>query len=178
MNRRRAVFLDRDGVINKVLMVDGKPYAPRTFSEFELIDGVANMLNLFKNMGFLNIVITNQPDVPRGLIQMEELEKMIALMKEELPLDDISVCLHDDHHNCSCRKPKPGMLIETSKKWDIDLKKSYFIGDTWKDMEAGKDAGCKTILIDTSYNKDVESYYRVNNLNEAAQLIKSEVTSQ
>lgn len=174
MKGERAIFLDRDGVINKVLMNDGKPFAPRKFDEFELTSGIANTLISFKNMGFLNIVITNQPDVTRGLIEREELNKMTNFMKENLALDDISVCLHDDQHNCDCRKPKPGMLLEASKKWGIDLKNSYFIGDTWKDMAAGRRAGCRTILIKTPYNKGVEGDYLISDINEAVSVIRKE----
>lgn len=170
-NKRRAIFLDRDGVINKVLLNEGKPFSPRRFDEFELIPEVQEILHSFKESGFIIIVVTNQPDIARGLMKMEELIRMHELIKEKFPVDDIMICSHDDTDNCYCRKPKPGMLLDAAKKWNIDLAKSFLIGDTWKDMEAGQSAGCKTFLIDTPYNQDVKSDYRVKKLYEAWKII-------
>ncbi|MBI5051063.1 MAG: HAD family hydrolase, partial [Nitrospirae bacterium] len=147
MEAKKAIFLDRDGVINKVLLNDGKPFSPRRFEEFVLIPDIEISLNSFRSMGFLNIIVTNQPDIARGLIEMQELNKMHNLLMEKLAIDDIIVCPHDDADDCRCRKPKAGMLLDGSKKWNIDIKKSFLIGDTWKDIEAGKSAGCKSILI-------------------------------
>lgn len=168
---KRAIFLDRDGVINKVTLKEGKPFSPRRFEKFELFDGIREVLEKSKREGFLNIIITNQPDITRGLIKWETLEKMHKFIKENLPIDDIFVCPHDDIDNCQCRKPRPGMLLEAAKKWDIDLKDSFLIGDQWKDIETGKKAGCITILIDYLYNKEVESDFRVNNLHSAIEII-------
>jgi D-glycero-D-manno-heptose 1,7-bisphosphate phosphatase len=94
-------------------------------------------------------------------------------MKEEIPLDDVFICPHDDVHQCSCRKPKPGMVLEAARKWNLDLDASYFIGDTWKDMEAAKAAGCRTILLDAVYNQEVHSDFRVRSLLEAVSIIFS-----
>jgi len=168
---RKAVFLDRDGVINKVILDNGKPFSPRKFDEFELIIGVENTLSIFKEMGFLNILVTNQPDIARGFMKIEELNKMHRLIKEKLPVDDIMVCMHDDSDNCQCRKPKPGMILDAARKWHIDLHRSFIIGDTWKDMEAGRSSGCKTILINTAYNKGVDCDHRINDLKEAIEII-------
>lgn len=172
---KQAIFLDRDGVINKVLLNNGKPFSPRKFEEFEMLPGVENALDSFKNMGFMNIIVTNQPDIALGLMEIQELNKMLALMRETLPVDDIMVCPHADSDYCLCRKPKEGMLIEASEKWGIDLKSAFMVGDTWKDMAAGKNAGCKTILIDMPYNQAVESDYRVKDLREAVEIIKLSV---
>jgi D-glycero-D-manno-heptose 1,7-bisphosphate phosphatase len=171
---RKAIFLDRDGVINKVLLNNGSPFSPRKLDEFELLPKVEEALAFFKEIGFLNIIVTNQPDVARGLMKIEDLDDMHALIKKSLPIDDIYVCPHDDSDNCSCRKPKPGMLLDAAKKWDIDLCRSFLIGDTWKDMEAGKAAGCKRILIDALYNKGVSCDYRVRDLKEAETIVKEE----
>lgn len=168
---KRVIFLDRDGVLDKVLLNNGKPFSPRRFEEFELLPAVENALNSFKNMGFLNIIVTNQPDIARRLIRIEELNKMHALIRERLPVDDILTCPHDDVDNCQCRKPKPGMLLEAAKRWSINLNESFLIGDTWKDIEAGRAAGCKTILIDMPYNKDVQADFRVENLLSVVKLI-------
>ena len=174
LKTRKAIFLDRDGVINKILFNNGKPFSPRKLDEFELLPKVEEALISFKEMGFLNIIVTNQPDIARGLMKIEELDSMHALIRKSLPIDDIYVCPHDDSDNCSCRKPKPGMLLDAAKKWDIDLSRSFIIGDTWKDIEAGKAAGCKTILIDALYNKGVSCDYKVRSLKEAETIVKEE----
>ena len=167
----RAVFLDRDGVINKVVFRNGLPASPRSLDEFVFNDGIRETVRRLKDGGFKIIVISNQPDWARGEIAKGVLDLMTQRMRWEIPMDDVYICFHDDHHQCSCRKPKPGMLIQASSKWNIDLKVSFLIGDTWKDMEAGKAVGCKTILLDTSYNQDVQSDFRVKSLSEAADLI-------
>jgi len=168
---RKAIFLDRDGVINKVILKDGKPFSPRKFEEFKLLDGIKKVLEGLKTEGFLNIVTTNQPDVARGIVEWETVEKMHKFIKENLPVDDIFVCPHDDDDNCQCRKPKPGMLLEASRKWDIDLKSSFIIGDSWKDIQAGKAAGCATVLLDNSYNKEVEADFRASDIDLAMKII-------
>ena len=172
--KRKAIFLDRDGVLDKVIMREGKPSSPRKFEEFKLLAGAKECLDEFKKMGFLNIIVTNQPDIKRGLLKIEDLEKMHRLVREKLPVDDIMVCPHDDRDHCSCRKPKPGLIKQAVRKWSVDLKKSYVIGDSWKDMGAGRAAGCSTILIKRKYNEDLKDYdFKVNSLKEAVKIIKN-----
>jgi D-glycero-D-manno-heptose 1,7-bisphosphate phosphatase len=173
----RAVFLDRDGVINKVILRDGKPFSPRSLEEFVLNDGIRETVSLLKDNGFKVIVVSNQPDVARGDISRNVLDRMTQLMTQEIPFDDIYICPHDDQDQCSCRKPKPGMLLEAARKWNIDLEHSYFIGDTWKDIEAGKVAGCKTILLDVIYNREVTCDFRVKSLFEATSIILASLGS-
>lgn len=168
---KKAVFLDRDGVINKVIIIDGKPFSPRRLEEFIVLDGVTNVLEKIKKEGFLNIVITNQPDIARHLISLDNIDKMHRFIKENLPIDDIFMCAHDDKDNCNCRKPKPGMLFEAAKKWSIDLKSSFLVGDQERDIKAGENAACTTILIDYPYNKGVVSDFRVNDLQMASEII-------
>ena len=175
---RRAVFIDRDGVINKALLKDNKPHSPRIFSEFEFVPAIGDVLQVFKKFGFLNIVVTNQPDISRGLMHPEELEKMHKVIKQNLPVDDIFVCPHSDEDNCVCRKPKPEMFFAASRKWKIDIAGSFFIGDSWRDIEAGKRAGCKTILIDASHNKEINTDYRVSDIVAAMQIICDEKTKR
>jgi len=172
--KNRAIFLDRDGVINEVVIENSKPASPRKLEEFRLILDIEKPLQHFRESGFLNIVITNQPDVARGLLSLEVLEKMNRHIKESLPIDDILFCPHDDNDMCLCRKPNPGLIISAAKTWGIDLSKSYFIGDTWRDMEAGKKVGCKTVLLNKSYNNDTHSGYdfKINSLNEVVCLLK------
>ena len=167
----RAIFLDRDGVVNKVILKDGKPCSPRTIKELILNDGIADFLAQTRKAGFLNIVFTNQPDIARGLMDSKNLQIIHEFLRKNLAIDDIYSCPHDDVDNCFCRKPKPGMLIEAAKKWDIDLDESFTIGDQWKDAQAGTNAGCITILLDYPYNKNAECDFRSTDLRSALEFI-------
>jgi len=174
---KRAIFLDRDGVINKVILRNEKVSSPWKAKELMILPGVKETLKKFKAMGFLNIVVSNQPDVKRGFIKKEELFQMNEILNKNLVLDEIKICPHDDDDNCHCRKPKPGLILESARKHGIDLEQSFFVGDGWKDIEAGKAAGCKTILIKADYNKDLQKNcdYAVNNLKEALEIIKNSI---
>lgn len=168
---RQAVFLDRDGVINRLVVRDGELSSPREFVDFDMIVGVERILDEFTMSGMLNIIITNQPDVSRNLMKPEELTKMHDLVYQKTTVEDIFVCTHDDIDNCDCRKPKSGMLIRAAEKWNIDLSKSFVIGDSWKDMKAGKEAGCTTILIDHTCCNKYPADFRVNSLSDAKDII-------
>jgi D-glycero-D-manno-heptose 1,7-bisphosphate phosphatase len=148
---RCAVFLDRDGVINRAPVRDGKPYPPATLEEFEILPGVAEALRSLDEAGFLLIVATNQPDVARGLRRRDVVEAMHGRLREALPLHDIKVCYELESSSSTCYKPQPGMLLEAAHECDIDLARSYMIGDRWRDVGAGKRAGCFTIFIDRGY---------------------------
>lgn len=167
---RKAIFLDRDGVINKAIIINGKPFSPRAVKDFKLNQGIISTLNQLKKRRFLIIVITNQPDIARGLMTDKELVKMHGLMKEVLPIDDIFICPHDDRHRCSCRKPQAGMLYAAARKWSIDFHQSFMVGDTEKDIQAGRVAGCKTVLLTTRYNKSIDSDYRIDNIKSLVEL--------
>lgn len=171
--KNRALFIDRDGVVNEVILKDGEPCAPWNMEEFKILPDAAGAVKRAKNLGLLVIVCTNQPDVLRRMVRREDVEKMNRQIKEKLSVDDIFVCFHDDADNCDCRKPKPGMLIEASKKWDIELNSSFFVGDTWRDIDAGRNAGCRTILINTEYNQKnmPKSDFSVENLSSTVSLI-------
>jgi len=171
----RAVFLDRDGVLNANLVRDGKPYAPRSLAEFQLLPGVEDALGRLKAAGFLTIVATNQPDVPNGITPLAVVEAMHAELRRRLALDDIKICFHTDADNCACRKPKPGLILEAAAERDIDLKASYFVGDRWRDIEAGRAAGCHTILVDHGLAQDrpANADKTVASLSEAAAHILS-----
>jgi len=148
---RRAVFLDRDGVINRVLIRDGKPHPPASVGELEILPGVERGLRSLRRAGFVLVGVTNQPDVARGTTRRETVEEINALLLETLALDDILVCYHDDGQGCDCRKPRPGLLIQASRRFGIDLHASFMVGDRWRDIEAGRLAGCRTIFIDYGY---------------------------
>ena len=147
----KAVFLDRDGVLNKPIVKNGKPYPPQTLDEFEIIEGMKEGLTKLKKLGFLLIVVTNQPDVGRGTQKKETVEEFNRILKTELPIDDIFICYDDN--DIENKKPAPGMLLAAAKKWNIDLKSSFMVGDRWNDIEAGNRAGCKTIYIDYKYSE-------------------------
>ncbi len=150
---RKAVFLDRDGVINKSVVISGKPYPPASLDAFEFIPGVLNAAIALRQAGFLIIVVTNQPDVATGLQTLEVVESMHKIIIDAGICDEIKVCYHTDDHNCGCRKPKPGMLLEAAKVWQIDLQRSFMVGDRWRDVGAGKAAGCQTFFIDYKYQE-------------------------
>jgi D-glycero-D-manno-heptose 1,7-bisphosphate phosphatase len=170
---KKAIFLDRDGVINKVELINGKPYPPMSIDGLVLLPKVNESLEFLKNAGYLLIVITNQPDVTRGKANREAIEFIHEFMKKTLPLNDIFTCYHDDHDNCSCRKPKPGNILEAANLYDIDLQKSFMIGDRWRDIEAGIKAGCKTFFIDYGYQEKKPTNYdfKVKSLYEAVKII-------
>jgi D-glycero-D-manno-heptose 1,7-bisphosphate phosphatase len=149
----RAVFLDRDGVLNRSIVRDGKPYPPGSPAELEILPGVPEALKRLREAGLLLICVTNQPDVARGTQHRGVVEAINRVIVESLPLDEVLVCYHDDADNCPCRKPRPGLLIEAAGRHTIDLKVSFMVGDRWRDIEAGKNAGCKTILVDCGYNE-------------------------
>ena len=169
---KRAVFLDRDGVINRVKIEGGKPLSPRRFEDFEFLPGIERLAERLKEAGFLRVVVTNQPDLVRGRLEESELEKMHDLVRRRLDVEAIYACLHDDGDKCDCRKPKPGMLTKAAQEWEIDLNRSFFLGDTWRDMEAGKRAGCRTILLDAPYNREAEGDHRVGSFVEALEIIR------
>jgi len=171
--KRRAVFLDRDGVINRARVWKGKPYPPANVGEVEILPGVEPALTLLKKAGFVLLVVSNQPDVARGTTSMEAVEAINAYLAERLPLDRFYMCYHDSGAGCDCRKPRPGMLLAGSRDFGIDLINSYMVGDRWRDVEAGITVGCKTIFIDYGYDeKRPESFdYNASSLLEAVTFI-------
>jgi D-glycero-D-manno-heptose 1,7-bisphosphate phosphatase len=170
---KRAVFLDRDGVINASVVRDGKPYPPASVDELELLPGVPEALAALKRAGFVLLVVTNQPDVARGTQTREAVDAIHARMSAELPLDAIYACLHDDADHCACRKPAPGMLVNGAAEWGIELGASFLVGDRWRDIAAGEAAGCRTVFIDYGYNERQPPTFdaKVTSLAEAANWI-------
>jgi D-glycero-D-manno-heptose 1,7-bisphosphate phosphatase len=170
---RRAVFLDRDGVINRAAVSNGKPYPPASVDALEILPGVADALQRLKSAGFLLIVVTNQPDVARGATTRDVVEKIHARLANALPIDRFVVCYHDAVDRCDCRKPQPGMLLASAKDLQIDLAASYMVGDRWRDVEAGRRAGCRTFFVDYGYKEEQPRDYdfRVASLAEAATVI-------
>lgn len=170
---QKAVFLDRDGVLNRAIVRDGKPYPPADLSELEILPGVESALRDLQEEGYRLIVITNQPDVARGITRMEAVEAINGYLGSHLPLDAFRTCYHDSDDGCDCRKPLPGSILAAASQYGIDLSKSVMVGDRWRDIEAGQAAGCHTIFIDYGYReKQPETaVVRVASLREAADLI-------
>jgi len=179
-NRTRAVFLDRDGVINHAVVRDGRPYPPATLEEFTIVREARRCLQRLRELGFRLFVVTNQPDVSRGWQSVSVVEGMHDRLREVLPVDDILVCFHDDTANCTCRKPRPGLLLAAQQNHRLELSESFLIGDRWKDIDAGHAAGCKTILIDRQYRERPprhEPDARVTTLRAAVDWIEQQVTN-
>ena len=147
INMNKAIFLDRDGVINK----EKKDYVKK-LEEFEIFDNIFSAIKILKEKGFLIIIITNQSAINRKLMKVDELEKIHECLINEVKrqgtsIDSIFYCPHRPDENCTCRKPKPGLILQASKYHKVDLKNSFFIGDSNTDMKAAEAAGCKGILL-------------------------------
>lgn len=175
---RRAVFLDRDGVINRSLVRNGRPYAPIVVEEFEIYPTVPKSISVLKELGFLVIVVTNQPDIATGLQSQAFLDLIHNRLLDTCQIDEIKVCPHTDSYGCSCRKPSPGMLIESSEDWGIDLSESYLVGDRWRDIAAGQAAGCRQVFfIDYGYQEKRPNppYTSIDSLDQCVQIIEKNV---
>ena len=170
---KKAVFLDRDGVINRAPIIEGLPRSPRDIQELEIILGVKEAVTLLLSSGFEIVVITNQPEVARGFLHQDDIEKIHKQISNLTGLKHFKVCIHDNQDRCECRKPKPGMLSQAAEEFNLDLKQSFLVGDRWKDIQAGQEVGCRCFFIDYGYceKKPKPPFDRVNSLLEAAQII-------
>ena len=169
----RAVFLDRDGVLNRAIVRDGRPYPPSTVEELEIISGADQALRRLREAGFRLVVVTNQPDVARGIQTTEGVEAIHQALAAALPIDEFRVCYHNDADGCGCRKPAPGMLLEAAAASGLSLQESFLVGDRWRDIEAGRRAGCRTVLVGGGYNERaaIEPHARAASLTEAVDWI-------
>jgi D-glycero-D-manno-heptose 1,7-bisphosphate phosphatase len=180
----RCVFLDRDGVLNRPVVRDGLPFPPANLGEFELYPDVAEGCQQLKEAGFLLIVVTNQPDVGRGTQSRESVEAIHTGLRENLPaIDGIEVCFHAGRSHgepCDCRKPKPGMLLRAAATHGIDLKRSFLIGDRWRDIDCAHAAGCRAVFIDRGYREQLREKpeFTVTTFREAAAIILQNHLSQ
>jgi D-glycero-D-manno-heptose 1,7-bisphosphate phosphatase len=170
---RSAVFLDRDGVLVEATVRDGVPQSARNLAELQILPGVEQACERLRAAGFVLIVVTNQPDVARGVLTAEAVEEMHRELHERLPLDDFAVCFHDDADGCDCRKPQPGLLLAAAERWKVDFATSFLVGDRWRDVEAARRAGCRAIFVDRGYAETIASEpdATVRNLEEAAEWI-------
>lgn len=183
--KKRALFLDRDGTLNKsvirrqaLLIRNGKAEAPVTLQEFKIFPEAARVTERIKECGYLLIVVTNQPDIASGKLTWQTLRRMNKHLKSQLPIDAIFVCPHGNESGCKCRKPKPGMLQEAARRFNINLQQSFILGDRATDVKAGKVVGVTTILFDPEREQashlkkhGVKPDYTINNLKEAIKII-------
>lgn len=144
---RRAVFLDRDGVINRAIVRAGELSSPASVAEFHVLPGVPDALQQLRRAGYLLVVVTNQPEVARGRTSRDAVDAIHERLQATLPVDEVRACYHDDADGCACRKPSPGMLYAAAVARGIRLRDSYMVGDRWRDIAAGRQAGCTTILL-------------------------------
>lgn len=170
---RPAVFLDRDGTLIRTDVVDGVPTPPRSLDAVEILPDVPDALARLAAAGLLLLVVTNQPDVARGTETREHVEAIHALLRDRLPLDAIFTCYDDDADDCRCRKPRPGMLVDAAERFGLNLHLSFMVGDRWRDTEAGRRAGCTTVLLRQPYSGGARARadYEVANFREAAEVI-------
>jgi len=167
------VFLDRDGVINRAAVRNGRPHPPASPEELEILPKVREAVSSLRARGYSVIVVTNQPDVARGTASRESVDAIHRRLRQELAFDAILTCYHDNADDCDCRKPKPGLLLRAAELLGIDLSASFMVGDRWRDVEAGKRAGCRTFFVDYGYDEDrpADADFRVGSLSEAAGII-------
>ena len=171
---RPAVFLDRDGVLNEAFVRNGVPTPPQSVEDFRLLPGVAGACADLRRLGFVLVVVTNQPDIARGSQTRAEVDRMHHRLRSLVSLDEICVCPHDDSDACACRKPRPGMLLDAAERLDLDLTRSASIGDRWRDIEAARRAGVKAIYVACRDDEPTPfgAHVAVANLPEAAAWIQ------
>jgi len=153
---RPAVFLDRDGTLNRPVIRDGKPYPPATVEEFVLFDNVVEGCASLHAAGYVLVLATNQPDVGRGTQPRETVEAIHARLRQLVPsLDQIEVSYDSGLETPPSlfRKPAPGMLLRAARDWKLDLVRSWMIGDRWRDVDCGRNAGVHTVFIDRGYDE-------------------------
>jgi histidinol-phosphate phosphatase family protein len=165
-----AVFLDRDGVLNEVVHREGKPASPRRLDELTLVRDV-DVVSRLQQAGFRVFIITNQPDLKRGITSPAEMHEITGAITGRIPIDEVAICPHDDGDDCGCRKPAPGMILDLALRWNVDLARSWVIGDMWRDVEAARLAGCASILLRRNYNIGTEADYVVDTLSDAVRLV-------
>jgi D-glycero-D-manno-heptose 1,7-bisphosphate phosphatase len=172
MKSRRAVFFDRDGTLNEAIVIAGKPYPPASVAEARLLPGAAECVDAIKRLGFHVAIATNQPDAATGKTPRATIEAINAHVARECGIDDVRTCWHIDADSCDCRKPKPGLLLAAAREYGLDLARSAMVGDRWRDVEAGRNAGCATILLGTGYaERRAEPDHRAETLAEVAQIV-------
>jgi len=163
INRFKNIFLDRDGIVNDVILRDGIVSSPRSLVEFKVRDDFLKFSKeIDKKYNFF--LVTNQPDIKRKLLKLNDLQKMHDKLMDILSFKEIFVCAHDDDDNCSCRKPKPGMILEAISRNNLKYDECIMIGDSLKDIGAANAAGIDALLLDTGYNNHISFDSKINSL--------------
>lgn len=178
-NGRPAIFLDRDGVLVVPEFREGRSFAPRRIEDYHFYPDALSALRRLKAADYFLVVVTNQPDVGKGLIELAVVEEMHRRLMATLPVDLVKMCPHTKEHACACRKPRPGMLIEAARELGISLTDSYMIGDRTSDVEAGRAAGCWTVFINLGYAEPqpIGPTYVVRSLAQATDVILTAPTA-
>jgi D-glycero-D-manno-heptose 1,7-bisphosphate phosphatase len=173
VNKNKAIFFDRDGVLNKTFIKNSKPFAPKNFKDFKIVSSAYKTLNYLVSLNYLIFVITNQPDVGNGLVKKDIIEKMHDIILKRLPVKKVFVCYHSQDQNCFCRKPKTGMIEEAKKKFDLNLENSFLVGDRFSDIEAGNKSKLKTIMLGNGYGEypSVNPDFKIKRLEEVNKII-------
>lgn len=148
---KQGVFIERDGILNRTRVEGRQQLAPLALEDYRPHIEIAPLLNELRAAGLILIVTTNQPALSRGLLSRRELDRMHDNLRRTFPLDDILVCPHEEMDGCSCRKPKPGLLVEGCFKWRLDMSRSFVISDKWQDAEAARRAGLTSLLLDSPW---------------------------
>ena len=152
--RHPAVFLDRDGVLNEAIVRNGNPYSPSSLEEVRIAPEARAACSQLRMAGLTTVMVTNQPEVARGTITLQRAEMICQIVAEEVGIDAVRMCPHDDGDHCGCRKPAPGMLLDAAENLYLDLEASYLVGDRWNDVEAGRQAGVRTALLQRKYGNE------------------------
>ncbi len=171
--KNKAIFLDRDGVINHLVFRDNGLYSPRFLKEFKIYSDAKESIKSFKEKQFHIIIISNQPDISRGKMKIEELHAIDTFLNEKLDIDEIRYSFDSDVTTGGSKKPSPKMVFEARDRWNIDLSKSYFLGDSLVDMECAKNANVSFILVKREHNQEIEYPYYVSSLNNTRQMINN-----
>jgi D-glycero-D-manno-heptose 1,7-bisphosphate phosphatase len=170
---KRAAFLDRDGVVNRATLLRGVPRPPASINEVEILEDVVTAIELLKAHHFVPVVVTNQPDVARGTTSQTTINEINAHISMLTGIEHFYTCIHDDGDLCGCRKPKPGLIIQSATELGLDIHSSILVGDRWRDVSAGQAAGCRTFFIDHSYGErpPEQPFSRVSSLLEAVKKV-------
>lgn len=170
----RAVFFDRDGVLNEAAVRGGTPRSPSSLADLRIVPGARSSVAAVRDAGYMTIIITNQPNIARGVQGRGVVDSLNTAVASAVGADVVYTCAHDDADNCACRKPRPGLILQAARDHHLDLKRSFFIGDRWKDVACGKSAGCTTIFLDRGYSEtrsDPGADYSVRSLEDAVDCI-------
>ena len=165
--------MDRDGVVNRSKLVDGVTKPPATIAEVEILEGVIEAIKILKAHDFIPVVVTNQPDVARGVTTRSQVEAINAHIGSITNIEFFYTCFHDDTDLCNCRKPAPGLIYLASQELHLSVTESFLVGDRWRDISAGQSAGCQTFFIDYSYSErmPIMPFRKVSSLLEATYLV-------